>query len=1029
MKKKKLIVAALSIPIVLGGQQAYADAQTTSNATQEASKLEVQVKFDKSTGSFVTTNKNSTKPQAAITTPKAETKDAAEQQAAPKAETTNKSTDEQTSTQPVQSSKQEEQVELKVKPINVKVGEKADPRSAFENLPADATVEFVGTVDTSTAVTQQAEVKVTLDGQVKTYRVTINVEEKTEQQEAKPQEQDRSSNIELSDEIVNPSVGADPSTSKDESRQIDVEVNVDLLGLNNDAQQFNKNLLPDTIIAEITYTGADGKPYTTTVEIDKNNLNATVKAPLPVDAKNGELSVKFTNLKDMTSSEGYGSTKLVDGKITGFTITGHLGQYANPKVNLEVKNPYGRDEERKDTGDVTGNLNITGGDDKEDLDKNNKSLEFSFPKGTTEVDTHVNEDPDEQDNNLYDLTWPGNNPHITIDGEDETSKEVTVGETIYKVTEKTYDVKTGGKIVLTTTDPILKPLDGDDTPDGYHRVIIKSGEGVKHFDEIHLDVKDNHVITKTYFPGLTLLDGYRDAKWSQDITQKITGRTEFIASATKNDNLAYEPTSKVVIKKIKIAPTEEEIKKAVSVPGYPEGKTFSVTVDQDEKSKLIAHDEQTSYTVGVTVKYEDGTEDKTKVTVEVIGGHNFDYEPTTKVIETTVNKLPDAKDGITNKSTDSVEGEVKKLPADATFKWFEEPDVSEGTKEGKEVKGKVQVTYPDDSHDIVEVTVKVKDTRKDNEKYKATGGTINKKFGEQTTEEDIKNAVTIPGFPAEGTQPVVTVNESQTLPDGTKNETVKIKATVKYPDDSTQEVEVTVIVGEDTRTDAEKNNPEAAKSPESNALVTELNKLPKAEDGIGNKDQLTNVKQYVWSQVPDVSKVGDTTGKVLIQYNDGSTDEVEVPVTVVDSRKDNKKYTAQGGTINKKFGEATTEEDIKNAVTIPGFPAEGTQPVVTVNESQTLPDGTKNETVKIKATVKYPDDSTQEVEVTVIVGEDTRTDAEKNNPEAAKSPESNALVTELNKLPKAEDGIGNKDQLTNVKQYVWSQVPDVSKVG
>ena len=123
MKKKKLIVAALSIPIVLGGQQAYADAQTTSNATQEASKLEVQVKFDRSTGSFVTTNKDSAGTQTAITTPKAEKQDAAEQQAAPKAETTNKSTDEQPSTQPDQTSKPEEKVELKVKDINVKVGD------------------------------------------------------------------------------------------------------------------------------------------------------------------------------------------------------------------------------------------------------------------------------------------------------------------------------------------------------------------------------------------------------------------------------------------------------------------------------------------------------------------------------------------------------------------------------------------------------------------------------------------------------------------------------------------------------------------------------------------------------------------------------------------------------------------------------------------------------------------------------------------------------------------------------------------
>ncbi|MDU2545753.1 MAG: Rib/alpha-like domain-containing protein, partial [Finegoldia magna] len=591
------------------------------------------------------------------------------------------------------------------------------------------------------------------------------------------------------------SVGADPSTSSGETRQIDVEVNVDLLGLNNDAQQFNKDLLPDIIIAEITYTGADGKPYTTTVEIDKNNLNATVKAPLPVDAKNGELSVKFTNLKDMTSSEGYGSTKIVDGKITGFTITGHLGQYANPKVNLEVKNPYGRDEERKDDGDLTGKLNITGGDDPEDLNINNKSLEFSFPKGTTEVDTHVNEDTDEQDNNIFDLSYPGNNPKIAIDGEDTAKKEVTIGEIKYKVTEKTYNTLTGGKIVLTTTDPIIEPQEGDQTPEGYVRVVIKPGEGVESFEQRKYDVIPGTVLPAEKYPVQTLTpkEGYRDEKWSLAPGSIINGETTITASATKKDNLAFEPTSKVVIKKIKIAPTEEEIKKAVSVPGYPQGKSFTVTLDDSKELKAL--DKEDEYDVHVTVKYADKTTDKGIVKVKVIGGHNFDYEPTTKVIETTVNKLPDAKDGIANKADDTVEDGVKKLPADSKFKWFEEPDVSEGTKEGKEVKGKVQVTYPDDSHDVVEVTVKVKDTREDKEKYTATGGTIEKKLGEKTETSEVIAKVTTDYLKEATKKPVVTVKKGEKLPDGSKAGTFKVKTTVTYPDTTADEVEVTVIVG------------------------------------------------------------------------------------------------------------------------------------------------------------------------------------------------------------------------------------------
>ncbi|MGX7083451.1 Rib/alpha-like domain-containing protein, partial [Facklamia languida] len=133
-------------------------------------------------------------------------------------------------------------------------------------------------------------------------------------------------------------------------------------------------------------------------------------------------------------------------------------------------------------------------------------------------------------------------------------------------------------------------------------------------------------------------------------------------------------------------------------------------------------------------------------------------------------------------------------------------------------------------------------------------------------------------------------------------------------------------------TDAEKNDPEAATSAEGTALETELNVLPKAEEGIGNKDKLTNVKQYVWSQIPDVSKAGDTTGKVLIQYNDGSTDEVEVPVTVVDSREDKDKYTATATPIQKENGQATTADEVTGAVKT-DYPTDAAeQPTIKVKE-------------------------------------------------------------------------------------------------
>ena len=664
-----------------------------------------------------------------------------------------------------------------------------------------------------------------------------------------------------------------PSSSSQDTVSITVSLSVELTGLNEE-EDFNKDLLPDTIKADIVYIGADLVEHRFPIEFSKEDLGGDFKISMPKDAANASFTIEFTNLGKTTRTSGFSSTKPVAGKLK---FTGTMEQYANPTIKLGVKNPYGRDEERKDSGEIKGKLNFAGSDNAVDdnLDASDKTLDFSFPKGTTEVDVDKADDPSDQDTNRAELLYPGHNPHLTIDGEAES--KVKIGDVEYEVTEKKYDAINGGSILLKTTDPILRPQDGDKTPEGYVRVNFKRGEGVETFPEYSLDVKPGTELPKDKYPtqALKAVDGYRDAKWSVEPGTKITGPTDIYGSATEKDNHAFEPKTKTVFTKVTIKPDEDKIKKAVSVPGYK--KDFTVTIDNP--AQIVAKDKEESYTVDVTVKYADGTEDKAQVTVQVVPPINQDYEPTTKEIETTVGVVPDAKDGIANKSTDTVQEGVKKLPENATFEWVEKPDVSVGTKEGKEVKGKVQVTYPDNSHDVVEVTVKVKDTKDDNQKYTAQGGTINKKFGEKTTEEEIKKAVTIPGFPTGGTQPELTVNAGQKIPDGTKNETAQIKVTVKYPDNSTQEVEVTVIVGEDTRTDAQKNDPQ----PVSNPLETVVGKVPEAKKGIANYDDLQNVEKIVWLTEPDVSKVADkVTGTALVVYKDGTFDKVEVPVKVVD---------------------------------------------------------------------------------------------------------------------------------------------------
>ena len=93
-----------------------------------------------------------------------------------------------------------------------------------------------------------------------------------------------------------------------------------------------------------------------------------------------------------------------------------------------------------------------------------------------------------------------------------------------------------------------------------------------------------------------------------------------------------------------------------------------------------------------------------------------------------------------------------------------------------------------------------------------------------------------------------------------------------------------------------------------------------AANAITNKDSLTNVKSYSWSGTPDTSKPGTITPspKVIVTYNDKSTDEVPVTVKI---KGDADKYNPEGGEItvnrNTKLGPTEAEEAIKNAQSLP----------------------------------------------------------------------------------------------------------------
>ncbi|CDF24576.1 putative uncharacterized protein [[Clostridium] clostridioforme CAG:511] len=248
----------------------------------------------------------------------------------------------------------------------------------------------------------------------------------------------------------------------------------------------------------------------------------------------------------------------------------------------------------------------------------------------------------------------------------------------------------------------------------------------------------------------------------------------------------------------------------------------------------------------------------------------------------------------------------------------------------------------------------------DAEKYEATGGTLDKKYGETATADEIKGKVTT-------TAPenkVKTKEVAGDIPTTGKNQKVKVKVT--YADDSFDEVEVTLNYG----TAAEKYDPKVEDETVKTGSDIDLT------DNVTNLDKLppgTKVKDVTENPI-DTSKPGDHTGKVEVTYPDGSKETMEVPVTVVD-KTDAERYKPL--TKRELIEEGQTydlTDNVKNMGSLP----KGTTVEDVTPEGDIDPDTPGNYTGTIK--VLYPDHSSETVKVKVKVKQRTP-DAKKYDPE------------------------------------------------
>ncbi|MDY2992486.1 Rib/alpha-like domain-containing protein [Ligilactobacillus animalis] len=399
----------------------------------------------------------------------------------------------------------------------------------------------------------------------------------------------------------------------------------------------------------------------------------------------------------------------------------------------------------------------------------------------------------------------------------------------------------------------------------------------------------------------------------------------------------------------------------------------------------------------VVVTYPDGSQDELPVQVKV--GADADlYTPKGQQVVTEVGKKPDAKSGVSNS---------RDLPVDTKYGWKSPVNVATpGEKQGT-----VEVTYPDGSQDELPVQVKV---GADADLYTPKGQQVKTEVGKTP---NAKNGVSnSQGLPADTKYSwknpvnVTTLGEKQgtvvvTYPDGSKDE-LPVKVTVLAPASDKKPVK--------TVNDAEKY------TPQSQAVTTELGKIPEAKSGVKNSDELPVDTQYSWKSPVDVTTPGEKQGTVVVTYPDGSQDELPVQVKV---GTDADLYTPKAQQVKTEVGKTP---EAKNGVSnSQDFPADTKYnwkkpvEVSTPGEKQgtvvvTYPDNSKDE-LPVKVTVLAPASDKKTVKMV--------TDAEKYTPQGQ------AVTTELGNVPEAKSGVKNSSELPADTKYSWKNPVEVSTPG
>ena len=178
--------------------------------------------------------------------------------------------------------------------------------------------------------------------------------------------------------------------------------------------------------------------------------------------------------------------------------------------------------------------------------------------------------------------------------------------------------------------------------------------------------------------------------------------------------------------------------------------------------------------------------------------------------------------------------------------------------------------------DIRDITVNkdltfVARVENDSEKYTINALDLEKNYGSEIKEDEIINCITTNYPKNSDAKPIISLEKGQTLPDGKKSGEYNIKIEVKYPDESISKtcVKLTVL----------KSQAETYKAIGQEIKVKAGEKAD-AKEGILNKNYLPKGTNYSFKENIDTSLPGKKDIEIIVNYEDGSKEEIEVKLNV-----------------------------------------------------------------------------------------------------------------------------------------------------